>query len=313
MTNECGSHEKHNNTHGSGSRAINWCWTLNNPTDEEISAIQSFSDPPVHYLTYGRETGDEGTPHLQGYLQFDKRKTFPFIKSLFPRRTHLEVQKARDNKQAREYCHKEDQEPYEKGDFKDNHPKGPSAAETRRKAYADIKRGKSLQEIIDDNPEELSYIHQAARYAPARTLPAKVLYLHGKTGCGKTTSTLNVLLKHDLQFFKKMPGTHWFDGYTGQPVMVLEEFQSCFTLTKFLSMCDPYPPQLEVKGGTMPNRSTHIIICSNSGPFLQYQDVQDKRPASYAAFLRRISQEHDCSHMTHEEIERHITSFLTEL
>jgi hypothetical protein len=108
-----------------------------------------------------------------------------------------------------------------------------------------------------------------------------------------------------------MPGTHWFDGYTGQDVLVLEEFQSCFTLTKFLSMCDPYPPQLEIKGGTMPNRSAYIIICSNKNPLQQYTTVQTESPASYAAFLRRITTEVDCTGREYGDIEAHIRSFVT--
>jgi hypothetical protein len=101
-------------------------------------------------------------------------------------------------------------------------------------------------------------------------------------------STIKVLLDLQLSWFKKMPGTHWFDGYTGQQVLVLEEFQSCFTLTTFLSLCDPYPPQLQVKGGTMPNRSKFIIICSNSNPLQQYERVQLERPQSFAAFLGKL-------------------------
>jgi hypothetical protein len=187
-----------------------------------------------------------------------------------------------------------------------------SSAAYKRRAYADIRRGRSLQEVIDDSPEELSYIHQAARYAPPRAEPARVLYLYGETCCGKTTSTIKVLLDLKMSWFKKMPGTMWFDGYTGQDVLVLEEFQSCFTLTAFLSMCDPYPPQLQVKGGTMPNRCKWIIICSNSSPFQQYEKVQEDRPRSFAAFLRRISVEVNCTGRSYGDIEAHIRSFLVE-
>ena len=191
-----------------------------------------------------------------------------------------------------------------------NDARGSSTA-NKREAYLSIRRGLPLQEIIDDHPEELSFIHSAARYAPPCEEAAKVLYLFGKTGSGKTTSTLKVLQELELSFFKKMPGTHWFDGYTGQQVLVLEEFQSCFTLTKFLSMCDPHPPQLEIKGGTMPNRSPYIIICSNKSPLRQYTTVQEESPTSFAAFLRRINTEVDCTGREYGDIEAHIRSFLT--
>ena len=296
-----------------GSQAKNWCFTINNYTAEDLG-IFPIADQEVQYCTYGKEVGEDGTPHLQGYIQFTKRKRFNFVKGLLPR-AHLEVQRARSNKKAQEYCHKDDEDPFEQGTLQlsaSDASKAGSSGANRREAYADIRRGAPLQDIIDANPEELSYIHQAARYAPPRTEPARVLYLHGETGCGKTTSTLKVLLDLKMSFFKKMPGTHWFDGYTGQDVLVLEEFQSCFTLTTFLSMCDPHPPQLQVKGGTMPNRSKWIIICSNSSPFQQYEKVQEERPRSFAAFLRRISVEVDCSKRDYNDIEAHIRSFLTE-
>jgi hypothetical protein len=294
-------------------RSCNWCFTINHYTEEDL-CIFPLSSVEVQYATYGKEVGEEdGTPHLQGYLQFKTRRTFAYVKSLLPR-AHIELQRAKSNKRAQEYCHKEDSVPFEQGELKlsgsDLQKERGSSAANKRKAYADIRRGVPIQDVIDAVPEELSFIHQAARYAPARTEPARVLYLHGRTGCGKTTSTIKVLLDLQLSWFKKMPGTHWFDGYTGQDVLVLEEFQSCFTLTTFLSLCDPYPPQLQVKGGTMPNRSKFIIICSNSNPLQQYERVQAERPQSFAAFLRRIDVEVDCTGQPYGGIEAHIRSFL---
>ena len=293
-----------------GSQAKNWCFTINNPTPEDY-ALFPLPTALVQYCIYGREIGDDGTPHLQGYIQFRNLIRFNKVKELLPW-SHLEVQRARSNSAAKEYCEKEDPTPHEEGEFTPsaNDARGSSTA-NKREAYLSIRRGLPLQEIIDDHPEELSFIHSAARYAPPREEAAKVLYLFGKTGSGKTMSTLKVLQELELSFFKKMPGTHWFDGYTGQQVLVLEEFQSRFTLTKFLSMCDPHPPHLEIKGGTMPNRSPYIIICSNKSPLQQYTTVQEESPASFAAFLRRINTEVDCTGREYGDIEAHIRSFLT--
>lgn len=51
------------------------CWTLNNPTESEIANLQSLVlDPPqtFTYVLYGKEVGENGTPHLQGYLECSK-------------------------------------------------------------------------------------------------------------------------------------------------------------------------------------------------------------------------------------------------
>ncbi|KAH3701634.1 hypothetical protein DPMN_076624 [Dreissena polymorpha] len=51
--------------------AKNWCFTVNNYTDEEYKAIREFD---CGYLIVGEERGEEqGTPHLQGYIQLHKK------------------------------------------------------------------------------------------------------------------------------------------------------------------------------------------------------------------------------------------------
>lgn len=84
------------------SRSRNWCFTLNNYSREEIDAITKFSK--CKYL-FQEETGESGTPHLQGTLQFKDAKTLSKLKKLLPR-GHLEV--CKDLKGALIYCCKED-------------------------------------------------------------------------------------------------------------------------------------------------------------------------------------------------------------
>jgi len=72
------------------SRSRSYVYTLNNYTKEEEEAVQAL---PCSYHVYGRETGDSGTPHLQGFLHFPNARSFPSVKKLIPR-AHLEI--ARD-------------------------------------------------------------------------------------------------------------------------------------------------------------------------------------------------------------------------
>jgi len=60
----------------------------------------------VEYLVFGKEVGDSGTPHLQGFVKFRERKRLQQVKQLLRNDTvHCEV--ARHVVQAAEYCKKD--------------------------------------------------------------------------------------------------------------------------------------------------------------------------------------------------------------
>jgi len=89
------------------SPAKNWCFTFNNYSENDISSIISKNEISEYII--GKEIGENGTPHLQGYLTF-KKKLRP--KGLFNEKIHWE--KAKGNRQQNlDYCMKD-------GDFVSN-------------------------------------------------------------------------------------------------------------------------------------------------------------------------------------------------
>ena len=80
------------------SYAKRWCYTINNYTDEYPL------DDICDYHVYGREIGESGTPHLQGFIIFTQRKRLTQLHRLLPG-GHYEVTKG-SNLQAADYCKK---------------------------------------------------------------------------------------------------------------------------------------------------------------------------------------------------------------
>jgi len=92
------------NTNQPNTRSRRWCFTLNNYTLEEKSHISALFQNSVYFIQ-GEEVGAEGTPHLQGYVEFKHQKTLSALKKI-NKRIHWEI--ARGNRdQNIKYCSKE--------------------------------------------------------------------------------------------------------------------------------------------------------------------------------------------------------------
>lgn len=91
-----------------GTLRINWCFTINNYSDNHETILKDMVPAVARYIVFGREVGETGTPHLQGYVQFINKKRLTQIKKMAGFETaHLEPMMARDPRQAAEYCKKD--------------------------------------------------------------------------------------------------------------------------------------------------------------------------------------------------------------
>lgn len=89
-------------------RAKHWCFTINNYTQQTLERLITFNNNEVVYLVCGKETGEEGTPHLQGFVSFKKKQYLARAKRILLNNEEGHFSVARTIKNSIEYCKKDD-------------------------------------------------------------------------------------------------------------------------------------------------------------------------------------------------------------
>ena len=135
----------------------NWCFTLNNYTSEDEDLLKSFFNEYCRYMVYGKEIGSkEHTPHLQGYIQLKKKLRMLSLKKKIGINTiHLELQRAKNNEDAKNYCLK-DGDIVEYGEFlKFGSPK--AKKDNLRQQIINCESWNDVLDLIVSTPRYLNY------------------------------------------------------------------------------------------------------------------------------------------------------------
>ena len=238
----------------------NVCFTLNNYTEENVKSLLKL---PTKYLVFGREIGDSGTPHLQGYLEFDKRYRFNTAKRMLPK-CHLEPRKG-TAQQAADYC-KKDKEFTETGTISEPGKRTDLAA-----VYDMAKANKSDVTIGEAHPATYMKFYKAVdrvrlNYARLdnKFSPVDCYVIVGKAGEGKTRKAYD--FDPDLYRLVRPKGSVWFDGYQGQKTLLIDDFYGGIAYGYLLQLLDGYKFQLPIKGGFTWKQWKTVIITSNAHP-----------------------------------------------
>lgn len=259
------------------SQSRGWCFTLNNYASAEFDSIKEWEG--VNYIVVGKETGAEGTPHLQGAVMFDAPRRLSAVKKLLLR-AHWESMKARDDS-AFKYC-KKDGDFYEKGEFKGQGKRTDVAA-----VYAAHKAGKSLYEHAIESEcgyQALRLMELLDRHKKPEAVEKRVEWIYGATGTGKSRYA------HDSGacFISKV-GQFWSD-YNGEDVVCFDELRPAdISRNELLRMLDRYPYQLNLKGRVVWLRATKIIITSPLTPEIFWSGMKGE-DEPIGQLMRRISE-----------------------
>ncbi len=276
-------------------RLRNAVFTWNNPRPDAAHAIAAIREiVGTTFAVIGEEVGDSGTPHLQGFLEFDRQIAFSVLHRALGK-SHIEARKGTPT-QAAEYCRKGEQT---KDEWTRLGIRGPNFGKNARvhewgtisgqgvrsdlegPARLFVEENASIRRVALAHPEQFIKYHKgmaALRQYCIRprdpNVPPRVTVFWGKTGSGKSRRArqhLESLDGHDDEIFVWGPAMgSWFDGYDGNTRVVFEEFRGQLPFGMMLDILDRYTCKVQYKGGMTPFVATDIVITSPKPPQLWY-------------------------------------------
>jgi len=236
-----------------------WVFTINNPEEGVEETIKAWE---CVYQSVGRETAPEtGTPHLQGYIYFDKNKRLAAVKKLHAT-AHWEAAKG-NVQQNKDYTQK-DGNFWEVGDAPEDQ-RGADEKERWKRARDVAESGGDFADIPDDiylryyrTLKEIRKDFMAK--APDADGVTGVWYW-GPPGTGKSRKAREEFPDSYLKMQNK-----WWDGYQGEESVILDDFDSKELGHHLKIWADRYAFIAETKGGAIQIRPKHFVITSNYSP-----------------------------------------------
>lgn len=258
----------------------NWCFTVNNYKEEDQVLFKECSS--CRYMVYGRETGEEGTPHLQGYIVWEGKKSLKQMKQ-FHGTAHWEIAKG-DSEQNRVYCTKQ-------GDYVEV---GIQPLTQKRKGEVESERWDTAKKAaiagdLDAIPSDMLVRYYRTFKEIKKDYMAKPddaegttgVWIQGPSGCGKSRGAR---LEYPGSYFKLC--NKWWDGYQGEENVIIDDVgkdHACLG-QHFKIWGDRYSFLAETKGGALHIRPKRIIITSQYRMSEIWDDAE-----TLAALTRRYS------------------------
>lgn len=271
--------------------AKNWCGTKQ--LDDEDWDAEHWLFSLVHtgkasYVVGQIERGSH--THLQFYVQMGERRSLAWMKREIDQGVHWAVAKG-TAKQNRVYCTKEDTRvrgPWEFGELVQQ-----GQREGLDTAIRMIKEGAPIRDIADEQSHV--WVHHGRGLMDLRKQLGlevdrrkfdehgpEVWCLWGSSGTGKSRWVNRMW----PDAFWKIPNEKWWDGYTGQETVILDDYKDGdMRLSDLQRLIDWYPLWVEVKGGTIPMLAKRYVFTCNSHPSSWYRKADPHR-----TILRRFTE-----------------------
>lgn len=273
-----------------------WVFTANNPT-APLTCPEG-----VAFLVYQRELAPStGTPHFQGYLECATRQRSTAVmkmlkKAGYTQKAFVEPRKG-TAQQAYDYATDRtkpgvvlSEEPVVHGVFAPTSPGERTDILDLRDAallapsLSSLLSQDSIQTCLAGHLRYASLCVQEGarkRTRPFRTV--EVIVRYGPTGTGKTRMPYE-LPEEPYKWNPNNP--EWWDGYSGQSIIIIDEYYGQLKPSRLLQLLDGYQCMLPVKGSFTYAEWTTVYITSNAHPSKWYKDLPEE---VQAAINRRIT------------------------
>jgi len=258
-------------------RKRKWQVTLNNwvPIDLDQWA---WAAEQAKYVIGCFEVGEQGTPHMHAFVVLKNAVTMKGLKRLWGDKCHVEACKGSDEQNIN-YI-KKDGSWWQAG----VKPVGQGHRTDLDRAGMEIVGGMSSEAVAYEDPGTyIKYHHGLKQLELVTQKPPKwrdvvVEVYWGATGTGKTRKAM----EENESIYKMNTSTNghlWFDGYTNEEVLLLDDYYGWIKFGDLLTILDGYPYRCEIKGGFAWAKWTKVIITSNKKPeeWYQYADISPLR------------------------------------
>nr|ATP66707.1 Rep [Rodent circovirus] len=261
-----------------GPRGVRWCFTINNPSDDDLQSIKNLGDGPMckYIIAEHEHINGDGTPHVQGYLRLTSRQYRATVETWLGGRAHVEIAKGSEEANIK-YCTKENNVFINQG----TPVKGAAILldkdEEARQLIADM-RYLTEEEFEAKRPNYYkNHTDQVRKFRHEYlitmqqvfdgVLKGKNYWIWGPAGTGKSkVSRTGIEIYH---IFSK-PWNKWWNGYNPDihTRIIIEDWPSApqgDALCQHLKIwADRYPFTAETKGGHIAVSPTYqLFVTSN--------------------------------------------------
>lgn len=163
------------------------------------------------------------------------------------------------------------------------------AEKLKTEDLVDVIKEHPVQFIKNSNGiKALKYIYDGESAKTPRKICVTVLY--GPGGTGKSSWAHNTCKELGLSVYDVInpkKGSVWFDGYTGQEAIIIDDFYGWLEVSTIFRLLDIYPMQIPVKLAFTWAKWNYVFITSNNHPRDWYKP-ETMAKVNQLAYFRRF-------------------------